>query len=346
MKNTYLVVFALVAAIAAVPYPAQAQGARSVLDGVYAPAQAASGREMYPNACAGCHGATLGGGTGPQLAGAQFVARWKDKTVGDLFEKIKTTMPAGQPNSLSPDAAADLVSFLLNINNYAAGTTRLALDAAPLKNVKMAEPPGGAVAAAALAPPPSRPGLFLKEEWKQTPANDEHPLSQQSVLNPNLELKVYGPGAKELLVTGTVDNPQNPIHVWNGMCAANCALTLRDKNNFVDLTGQAKLRWMTKVSGFQKIHPVVKLADGSMLVGDFADGSIVDWHETEAYFSEIRWIKLDPARVVTTGPIVEKPDLSKVDEFGWTDLMNASGHGVGGWSDVGLIEIFGKPVKR
>src|SRR5436190_17715358 len=133
MKHTTLIALALVAAIAAVPSTSQAQGAKSVLDGVYVAAQAASGREMYPNACAGCHGATLGGGAGPQLAGAQFVARWKDKTVGDLFEKIKTTMPQGQPNSLSPDATADLVSFLLNINNYAAGATRLALDAAPLK---------------------------------------------------------------------------------------------------------------------------------------------------------------------------------------------------------------------
>jgi hypothetical protein len=39
-------------------------------------------------------------------------------------------------------------------------------------------------------------------------------------------------------------------------------------------------------------------------------------------------------------------DLSKVDEFGWTDLMASSGHGNGGWSDVGQIELYGKPVPR
>lgn len=346
MKHLVCIALAVVTVIAVLSVPLQAQTAKSVLDGVYLPAQAASGQEMYPNTCAGCHGPTLAGAAGPQLAGAQFVSHWKDKTVGDLFEKIKTTMPPTMPGSLSPDATADLVSFLLRINGYTAGTTRLAIEAAPLKAVKMADPPGGAVAAAAIAPPAARPALFFREEWKQTPANDEHPLSQQSVGNPNLELNVYGPGGKELLVTGTIDNPQNPIHVWNGMCAGNCAMTLRDKNNFVDLSGQAKLRWATKVSGFQKIHPVVKLSDGTMLVGDWADGTTSDWHETEVYFSEIRWIKLDPARVVTTGAFVEKPDLSKVDEVGWTDLMNASGHGIGGWSDVGKIEVYGKPVPR
>src|SRR5262245_61086538 len=82
-------------------------------------------------------------------------------------------------------------------------------------------------------PVPQRPSLFFREEWQQTPANDEHPLTQQSVGNPKLELKTYGTSAKELLLTGTATNPQNPTHVWNGMCATNCALTLRDKTNMV-----------------------------------------------------------------------------------------------------------------
>jgi hypothetical protein len=38
--------------------------------------------------------------------------------------------------------------------------------------------------------------------------------------------------------------------------------------------------------------------------------------------------------------------LSRVDEVGFVDLMPSSGHGPGGWSDVGRVEVFGKPVKR
>jgi len=218
--------------------------------------------------------------------------------------------------------------------------------AATSSSTVSAQQPAAPAATRAPAPPRERPSLFFSEEWKETTETGDITVSQQFVANPNLELKLYGPGAKGQMITGSAKNPQNPTHVWNGMCAANCAMTLRDKTNFVDLTGQAKARWVTKVSGFQRIHPVVKLADGTLLVGDWADGTTNDWRETEFYFAEVRWIKLDPARVVTVGTVVDKVDLSKVDEFGWTDLMNASGHGQGGWSDVGKMELYGKPVPR
>lgn len=53
----------------------------------------------------------------------------------------------------------------------------------------------------------------------------------------------------------------------------------------------------------------------------------------------MRWVKLDPERIVTTGaygPVgkaswVESPDLSKLDEVGFVDLMPGAGHGSGGW---------------
>jgi hypothetical protein len=201
-------------------------------------------------------------------------------------------------------------------------------------------------AAAAPAPPRVRPTLVLREDWKETTETGDIPVSQQFVANPNLELKLYGPGSKGLMITGSAANPQNPTHVWTGLTTANSAITLKDKSNFLDLTGQAKVRWVTKVSGFQKIHPIVKLADGTMLAGDWADGSTGDWKENEAYFAEMRWVKVDPARIVTTGAFLDKADLSKVDEFGWSDFMTSSGHGQGGWSDVGKIEVYGKAVPR
>ena len=43
---------------------------------------------------------------------------------------------------------------------------------------------------------------------------------------------------------------------------------------------------------------------------------------------------------------VEKPDLSKVDEVGFVDFTPGSGHGNGGFSDVGWIEVQGKPLPR
>jgi hypothetical protein len=60
----------------------------------------------------------------------------------------------------------------------------------------------------------------------------------------------------------------------------------------------------------------------------------------------VHWLKLDIARVVTTGNSVDKVDLSKVEAIGFADLIPGSGHGPGGWSDIAQIEVYGKPVPR
>jgi hypothetical protein len=201
------------------------------------------------------------------------------------------------------------------------------------------------VAAQAAQPTVLRPPLFLKEEWKQTPQGGEHATTQESLGNPNLELKLYVPSG-EVLLTGDAGNENNPIHVWLGMCTSPCAVAFRDRNNFADLTQLARLRWNTKMSGFHQVRPLIKLADGTWLVGDQAFGSTRDWLVSEVPFADLRWLKLDIARVVTTGNFVPNVDLSKVDEIGFADLMPGSGHGPGGWSDVAQFEVFAKSVSR
>jgi hypothetical protein len=197
------------------------------------------------------------------------------------------------------------------------------------------------------APRATRPALFFKEEWKQTPQGGEHPIVFDSTLsNPALELKVYGPSSKELLLTGDAGNELNPIHIWTGMCTTPCAVALKHKTNYADLTGLARLRWNTKVSGFHQIRPIVKLADGTWLVGDHTDGTVRDWLFTEFSFGDVRWMRLDITRAVTTGTVLDKVDLSKVDEIGFVDLMPGSGHGQGGWVDVAQIEVYGGSVPR
>jgi hypothetical protein len=195
-------------------------------------------------------------------------------------------------------------------------------------------------------PPAPRAPLFFREEWKTAPGGGEHIVTQDSVWNPRLDLKLYGASGKDVQELGSLGDPNNPPHIWTGLCASPCAIALRDKTDLIDLTGSAKIRWLTKVSGFHQVHPIVKLADGTWLVGDHGDGSTVDWHESEFSISEVRWLKLDADKVVTKGNWVEHPDLSKVDEIGFTDLLPGSGHGPGGWSDVAWLEVYGKSVKR
>src|SRR5215510_12157785 len=142
--------------------------------------------------------------------------------------------------------------------------------------------PSATPAPRAAAPARSRAPLFFREEWKQTPAGGEHPVNPAEALaNASLELKLYGPTASEIQLTGAATDENNPIHLWTGLCTSPCGATLRDKTNYADLTGLARMRWVTKMSGFHQVRPLIKLADGTMLVGDFADGSAVDWQERE-----------------------------------------------------------------
>jgi hypothetical protein len=187
---------------------------------------------------------------------------------------------------------------------------------------------------------PQSPPLFFRETWKDFSGNV--PVTQTFVLDPNLQLNTYGVGKGDFGVT----NEGNVPHIWTGLCASSCALTLSHRESYVDLTGKARIRWYIKTSGFHQVRPVVRLADGTWLIGDHADANTFDFHQTEFYLSEVRWLKRDMPKVQTKGNLLDKVDLSKVDAIGFADLTPGSGHGPGGYSDVAWIEVYGKSVKR
>jgi hypothetical protein len=197
-----------------------------------------------------------------------------------------------------------------------------------------------------------RPPLFLSESWRALAAPpDDHgawPASQQGVASPNLQLTLHGTSGKEIQlvnVRGSAD--LYPLNLWTGTTTSPSAATLRDRNNLVDLTSPfAKIRWNVRTSGFHQVRPVVKLADGTWLVGDRATGPSADFNQDDISIADVRWMKLDIARVVAVGNWIEHPDLSKVDEVGFADLSPGSGHGPGGYVNVARIEVYGKPVKR
>jgi hypothetical protein len=215
---------------------------------------------------------------------------------------------------------------------------------------------GGQVLAAAAegggAPrgPAPRPGLFFEETWQPGPKAGENPIAQDHVSNPALELKLYGPKHEELSVTGVaVDEPgydANPIHTWSGLCGAGCTFAFRHKDSYADLTGTARIMVQSKTSGFHKIHPFIKLADGSTYVGDIELGQTYDFLFEEFPIKQVRWIAFNTDQGVTKGNLVESIDLSKVDEIGFTDLQPGADHGPGGWSDVAVVRVFANAVPR
>jgi len=127
----FAAVLALHAAVHAQP-PTQ-----SIWDGIYTEDQANRGKALYSQECSSCHGGELTGGEmAPPLAGGEFMAGWDGLTVGDLFERIRISMPQNAPGSLSGQQNADILAFIFNANKFPAGTSEMPKEAGILKQIK------------------------------------------------------------------------------------------------------------------------------------------------------------------------------------------------------------------
>ncbi len=110
---------------------------KSIWDGIYTEEQATRGKGLYSQECASCHGGELTGGEmAPPLAGGEFLAGWDGLTVGDLFERIRISMPQNNPGSLSGQQNADILAFMFSSSKFPAGTTELPKEAGILKTIK------------------------------------------------------------------------------------------------------------------------------------------------------------------------------------------------------------------
>jgi len=110
---------------------------RSVWDGVYTEDQAKRGETIYRKECAACHGAMLTGGeSAPPLTGGPFLANWNGLTMGDLFDRIRKTMPQTNPGRLTRQQDADILAFMLSVNKFPAGKTELYRQSEMLKEIR------------------------------------------------------------------------------------------------------------------------------------------------------------------------------------------------------------------
>jgi cytochrome c len=99
---------------------------RSVWDGVYSAEQSKRGEPLYKKECGACHGDLMSGGEmAPPLAGGEFLSNWNGLTVGDLFERIRKTMPTHKPNSLTRKVYTDITAHMLAANNFPPGDGEL-----------------------------------------------------------------------------------------------------------------------------------------------------------------------------------------------------------------------------
>ena len=91
-----------------------------------------AGKVAYDGYCAVCHGSTLTNGTfGTPLAGEYFRRQWGGRTVAELFDKSRSTMPPAA-GSLPDATYADILAYVLEVNGGARAGTDLPADAARL----------------------------------------------------------------------------------------------------------------------------------------------------------------------------------------------------------------------
>jgi S-disulfanyl-L-cysteine oxidoreductase SoxD len=108
----------------------------SVNDGVYTAEQAKRGATLYLDACAACHLESLSGRDAvPGLTRETLVAKFAN--LGELFTKVKVSMPAFDPGSLKPEEVAEVLAYVLEQNKYPAGQVELPITTATLEHVKL-----------------------------------------------------------------------------------------------------------------------------------------------------------------------------------------------------------------
>ncbi len=110
---------------------------KSQWDGVYTEDQAKRGEPLYQAHCASCHGPDMAGGEmAPGLAGGEFSANWNDLTLGQLFDRMRTSMPQNNPGSLSRQQNADILAFILHKGSAPAAASELPTQTEVLNMIK------------------------------------------------------------------------------------------------------------------------------------------------------------------------------------------------------------------
>ena len=112
--------------------------APSVRDGIFTISQAEYGQAVYDEQCVSCHGSmtAIVPEMAALLADYTFRSRWKGRSLGELFELIRDTMPQDSPGSLSSQQSAELVAYILSSNRLPAGAVDLADDVERLSQIE------------------------------------------------------------------------------------------------------------------------------------------------------------------------------------------------------------------
>ena len=128
-KSLVVVLFVMIFPASAKAQHGTSAAWRSTQSGVYTTEQAARGQDTYAVLCTGCH-------TAATHTGAAF-QHWEGHSLAELFGYISTKMPKNEPGSLAPEQYADLLAYLLRLNQMPVGPHELPIDTTVLATIRI-----------------------------------------------------------------------------------------------------------------------------------------------------------------------------------------------------------------
>ena len=123
----------LAAAVLCLTAMAAAQEKKSVNAGVYTAEQADRGQALYRSKCASCHAPN-------RFTDDFFYQSFAGKPLWEMFDVISDSMPEDNPGSMKPAEYADVIAYLLRLNNFPAGSAELPTDKDALSAILMEKP--------------------------------------------------------------------------------------------------------------------------------------------------------------------------------------------------------------
>ena len=100
---------------------------------LYTETQASEGAKVWTGTCAGCHETK-------DVTSADFRTKWVGRSLFELYEQIRTTMPDDGPGTLTREQYLHSVVYILKLNGLPAGETPLVSDSATMSMLKFELP--------------------------------------------------------------------------------------------------------------------------------------------------------------------------------------------------------------
>ena len=191
-----------------------------------------------------------------------------------------------------------------------------------------------------------RPALLFKESWRLpvhegAPSDDNQRISAYVAGNGELELHTYGTAVASVIAW----EHEGRVDLWTGLAASSLAITLRDKSKYIDLRGLARLRAILRTNAIQVLYPVLKLADGTLVIAKHGIQTDGEFLQVEVAFGGLQWFRLDPEKVVVKAEY-KNADLSKIDEVGFATLAPNGGHGIAASANISTVELYATGIGR